>query len=396
MFFQECETFAEEYESLRSIISKIDNLIHFDDGSNLYNPEDIAGVLDEKPSQISIIFKSLLQLELFEQITYIECQKCENLIGSEKLDDAWISEDLFECTQCEHNILDNELVEVTRYKLNKSKVLDDEKRSQKFTFIQHHEIPEEPLVDFGIITVLNEERDAVLYNLDEYDKQKINARTYYVGKIESDSYSYKIALVKAVRMGNVESALATNDLIHTFNPNFIAMVGIAGGISRDGLDYGDVIFADQVIEYEYRKLLPGSFEPRTRSLPIDHSFIDSAQNFSWDGNVDAICPSGETDKKSKLFIGPIASGNKVVTDDELIKEIKAFNSKTIAIEMEGEGVCAAAWQLTQPKRTLVIRGISDMADTDKDAVDWHPYSSFAAARFFVDFLKDNSDIFLNK
>jgi len=393
MFFQECENFAREYESLRSIISKIDDLIHTDDGSNLYNPEDIAGILKENPSQISIIFKNLLELGLFDSITYIECQKCGNLIGSEKVDDAWISNDLFECTQCGDNILNQELVEVTRYKLNKSKVLNKEKRSQKSTEIKPQKIPEKHLVDFGVITALPVERDAVLSYLDSYDERKINGRTYYLGEIYYGSHSYGIALVKTVNMGNVQSALATNDLINTFNPNFIVMVGIAGGIPRDGLDYGDVVFADQVIEYEYLKLIPGSFEPRTTSHLIDHSFVDSAQNFNWEANIDVTCPSGETDKKSKLFVGPIASGNKVITDNKLIKDILSYNSKTIAVEMEGEGVCTAAHQSSPPKKAIVIRGISDMADTDKDKIDWQHYSAFAAARFFVDFLKANPEIF---
>ncbi len=393
MFFQECEIFAKEYESLRSIISEMDNLLHFDNGSNLYNPEDIAGTLRKNPSQISIICKKLFELKLLEQETYIECQRCDNLIGSDKLDEAWISDDLLECTQCGCNILDQEISEVNRYRLNKNKVLDKEKRSREVINVKPKEILKENLVDFGIITVLNEERDAVLKYLDSYDKKKIDARTYYIGEIKSGSRLYKIALIKAVKMGNVESALATNDLINIFNPNFIAMIGIAGGIPRDGLDYGDVVFANQIIDYEYSKLLPDSVESRTTSHLIDHSFIDSAQNFNWEGIIEATCPSDEKNKKSKLFIGPIASGNKVITDDKQIKKILSYNSKTIAVEMEGEGVCTAAWQLSVPKKTLVIRGISDMADANKDAVDWHPYSAFAAAKFFIDFIKSNAGIF---
>jgi hypothetical protein len=58
----------------------------------------------------------------------------------------------------------------------------------------------------------------------------------------------------------------------------------------------------------------------------------------------------------------------------------------LAVEMEGEGVATAAWQLSQPKGVLVVRGISDLADSNKSD-EWQPYAAAAAATFFVDFLR---------
>jgi nucleoside phosphorylase len=394
MFFQECETFAEEYESLRAVINQIDDLIHSDNGSNLYNPKDVALILDESPAQIDNIFKNLSELGLLDQKVFLECQNCGNLISSEKIEES-ISNDILECTQCGDNILDQKFLEDTRYRLNPNKVLCAEIRSQEST--QLIELPEPPIVtqmDFGIITALDTELDAVKSILDRHEQKKVGATTYYLGEINSSHRSFKVALAKTFKMGNVNAALTTQDLIYNFNPNYIIMIGIAGGLKRDNLELGDVVVADLVIDYEYLKILPESLsEPRIDAHQTDYSIVESAQHFDWAGSIDLPCPSGDPDKKSKLFIGPIASGNKVVTDEKFIEDIKSHNSKIIAIEMESEGVCTAASHLTIPKRVLIIRGISDMADADKDAVDWHPFSASAAAKFFLEFLKNNTEIF---
>ena len=393
MFFQECEAFAKEYESLRVIISKIDDLIHSDNGSNLYNPKDIALFLDESTAQIDIIFKNLTELGLFDQEVFLECQNCGNLMSSEKIEES-ISNDILECSQCENNILDQKILEVIKYRLNPNKVICAEIKSQESS--QLIEIPKPVMganMDFGIITALDTELYAVKSILDTYEQKKVGATTYYLGEINSNNRSFKIALAKTFKMGNVSAALTTQELIHNFDPNYIIMIGIAGGIKRDKLELGDVVVADLVIDYEYSKILPESYEPRIDAHQTDYSIVESAQHFDSEGSIDLPCPSGEPDKKSKLFIGPIASGNKVVTDEKFIKDIKSHNSKIIAIEMESEGVCTAAWHLSIPKRVVIIRGVSDMADVDKDAVDWHPFSASAAARFFVDFLKCNPEIF---
>jgi len=394
MFFQECETFAEDYESLRAIISQIDDLIHFDNGSNLYNPKDVALLLDESPAQISNIFKNLSELGLFDQEVFLECQNCGNLIISEKIEEI-ISNDILECTQCEDNILNQKFLEETKYRLKPDKVLSAEIRSQESTqVIENPKAPIETNIDFGIITALDKELDAVKSILDRYEQKKVGATTYYFGEINSGHRSFKVALAKTFKMGNVYAALTTQELIYNFNPSYIAMIGIAGGFKRDNLELGDVVVADLVIDYEYSKILPGSsLESRIDAHQTDYSIIESAQHFDWAGSIGIPCPSGDPDKKSKLFIGPIASGNKVVTDDKFIKDIKSHNSKTIAIEMESEGVCTAAWHLSVPKRVVIIRGISDMADANKDEIDWQQFSASAAAKFFVDFLKANSDIF---
>jgi nucleoside phosphorylase len=52
----------------------------------------------------------------------------------------------------------------------------------------------------------------------------------------------------------------------------------------------------------------------------------------------------------------------------------------IAVEMEGSGIADAAWVFRSGY--LVIRGVSDYCDKNKDTVaHWRPYACIAAAAY---------------
>ncbi len=67
--------------------------------------------------------------------------------------------------------------------------------------------------------------------------------------------------------------------------------------------------------------------------------------------------------------------------------ITAANRKIMAIEMEGYGVIAAAWQSFEQVRCLVIRALCDYADSSKND-QWHAYAAAVAAGFTKHFLLD--------
>jgi nucleoside phosphorylase len=82
----------------------------------------------------------------------------------------------------------------------------------------------------------------------------------------------------------------------------------------------------------------------------------------------------EDDKNKFVFHqGRIATGNAVIQDGELRDQIGAICGGALCVEMEAAGVDAN-------RRCLVIRGISDYADSHKSDV-WRPYAAGKAAAF---------------
>jgi nucleoside phosphorylase len=249
-------------------------------------------------------------------------------------------------------------------------------------------------IDFVIITALEKEAQAVVKRLENHTVERFQVRdirSYHCGTvpITGTEHAYKIAVVVLPSMGELSAANATTDALATWNPNFVLMVGIAGGIAQDDLDLGDVIVADQVVGYEYGKVKGNRIMPRDRVYPASALLLDRVRNFwddAWAGQVNAPRPTPAGRDKSKRFVGPIASGNKVIASKLFQAQLKERWPKLIAVETEAEGVFAAVFDRPQIHGTLVIRGISDMADKAKNDA-WQEYAANAAAAYTIAWLK---------
>lgn len=76
-------------------------------------------------------------------------------------------------------------------------------------------------------------------------------------------------------------------------------------------------------------------------------------------------PEPLRDLTPEIFVGPVASGDKVVDDrtDAFFRSVLKSRPKLMAVEMEGAGVAAAiqdARELSRPVGFAMIRGISDI------------------------------------
>jgi nucleoside phosphorylase len=254
--------------------------------------------------------------------------------------------------------------------------------------------PGEQRADFAIITALEKEARAVVSRLEHHSVQRFedrDIRTYHCGQvpIQDTDRAYRVVVVLLPSIGNVPAANAVTDTITRWQPRFVLMVGIAGGIPQNDLDLGDVVVADQIVGYEYGKVTEHGIKPRDRVYPASALMLDRVRNFwddSWKEQINTPRPENAARAVPKLFIGPIASGNKVIASTEFRQQLTTHWPKLIGLEMEGEGVFAAAFDRPQIPAGLVIRGICDMADKRKSD-EWHEYAANVAAAFAISFLK---------
>jgi len=249
-------------------------------------------------------------------------------------------------------------------------------------------------VDFAIITALEIEAKAVVSRLKDRTVKRFedkDIRTYHCGTvpIPGTDQRYRVVVITLPSMGTISAANAVTDTIVHWNPRYVLMVGIAGGIPQDDLDLGDVVVAEQVVGYDYGKITDKGIKPRDRVYPASALLLDRVRNFwddSWAEQVGVNRPVNAKRPRSKLFVGPVASGDKVIASIEFREQLLTHWPKLIAVEMESEGVFAAAFDRPQIPATLVIRGICDMAD-ERKSDEWQEYAANAAAAFVVSFLK---------
>ncbi len=247
-------------------------------------------------------------------------------------------------------------------------------------------------VDFGIVVALSGELHAILRQFDSCEQhayQQSDTRTYYTASLPvAPSGSYQIVVSMLHSMGNVEAALATNDLIRLWSPRNMLVVGIAGGLDRDEQNFGDIVVGESMWYYEPAKIADAQVKPGPRVIPSDVKLIDRARNYrdiSWLLRIPDIAARRIPGRLPQLHFGPMASGEKVIASGDFVRELRKFHRKLAAVEMEGAGAASAALSAAKHTGFLAIRGISDFADAQKND-DWHDYAASTAAAWTFGFL----------
>jgi nucleoside phosphorylase len=285
----------------------------------------------------------------------------------------------------------------------------------------------------GIVTALPKEYAAVetmLDNCSDYNAPGQGAgRRYRMGQVPaSGGGAHRIALALA-DMGNNMAAIRAGLLLQHFpHIQHVIMVGIAAGVPHpkkpdDHVRLGDIVVSDKggVIQYDFDKeeydfkekkpLIKRRFPPRPPSATLLEAVkLLSAAELSgqrpWLGFISRADhlenvkrPPDETDRllasdgsgafiahpsdpnrtpgQPRVFLGPIASANKLLKNPVLRDELRdQYGVK--AAEMEGSGIADATWN--HEVGYLVARGICDYGDALKND-DWQGYAAVVAAAY---------------
>jgi nucleoside phosphorylase len=249
-------------------------------------------------------------------------------------------------------------------------------------------------VDFAIVVALPKELAAVRHYFPELVQVApglSSSRSYYRATILTDrGGSYRVVVTLLHSMGNLEAAHATSDLIREWNPRFVLVNGIAGGISRENQEFGDIVVSRSVVYYELAKIRTKDHEHRSRQFQADPSLLDGILNLTGSGWRTRLPPRPDgavSDAfQPRIHIGPIASGEKVIAAIEAVNELKSLQRDVVAIEMESAGVASAAFSAVKKVGFLAVRAICDFADAAKND-RWQDYAAHSAASFLRSFIE---------
>jgi len=251
-----------------------------------------------------------------------------------------------------------------------------------------------PPIDFLIITALEEERAAVLDLLTGHrriERAGEDSNTYYEAVVQSereDGAAYRVLVTSLVGMGPSLAASKTTLAVLQWHPRHVLMVGIAGGV-RSQVQLGDVLVSRQIADYTDGKLSPDGREVRWRAYPADASLLDAASHFTH-GWEDLLTQQRPGDGRPRCHIGVIASGGDVIAHAQAIASYQETWGKLVGVEMEGGGVALALHNTPDRPRFLMIRGVSDHADEQKNTAEvqrWREYACAVAAAYAVGLIR---------
>lgn len=248
---------------------------------------------------------------------------------------------------------------------------------------------DEESIDFAIVTALHEEFQAVLSyfpELVEVRDNKSDNRLYFKGYIKTNNGDYyRIVATCLDGNGNLEAANATSDLINKWKPRYILVCGIAGGLSKGNLKYGDVIVSDSVIYYESRKVNSKGIEPKSRKFIPDKNLIMGMHKLML-SNPQLKLPEKYKNGIPKIEIGVITSVEKVISSTDELNRLLLIHGKVMAVEMESAGIASAAFSAIMKIGFLTFRGVCDFADESKSD-NWKDLASHSAAAVLRKFVE---------
>lgn len=224
--------------------------------------------------------------------------------------------------------------------------------------------------DIGIISVLAEEAQAIrgVFGL---EPDQAASPSVDVGKLRVGGRSVVVAATRALAQGEISAVSALGYLRERYNPRLTVLVGIAGGIHRD-IFVTDVVIATRVVYYDLRKETSTGTIRRGQERQAAPQISYAVNQFFTDHGEPAQVVDTASGKTIRVLTGPIGSGNAVIADRDsnILQYLAAFNDKILAVDMEAGGLSQACDEQVEgtsaSRGWLVIRGISDLAGSDKN------------------------------
>lgn len=279
-----------------------------------------------------------------------------------------------------------------------------------------HAGPSRPNVDIGIITIKEEEFEAVLDEFDP-DPDRVwhgETRDYEIAEMpisQSPSDTCSVAITRCLKQGNTYSQAAATQLLNDLSPRFVLLVGIAGGVPSEDFCLGDVVVADDIriltveevasggqrrFDAQGMPLHPSASRIVERIRMIERASPDWAEPNSvgnerpqvrgafttddqdWNDSITKAFATLEKRDRPISRARPVASSDRLVKAPDLVRAWKDILRGIAAVEMESAGVHIHCHSNRVP--VLTIRGLSDVVGWKRDE-DWTRYACHTAAAF---------------
>lgn len=239
-------------------------------------------------------------------------------------------------------------------------------------------------IDVLIITVTDVEKGSVLEHLEKYPRRKkvlqifSESETYYLGKF--GAFNTVLTQCRMGSTGQGSAILATEQAIRKWNPKVVIMVGIAFGKDEEKQNIGDVLVAEEIINYEPQRV----GEPvihRGNHPPSNQTILNRFRNVhDWQF-------SGIDNASCQIRLGAILSGEKLVDNPEFKAQLFQQFPQAIGGEMEGTGLSSAC--MRKGIAWILVKSICDWADGKKHS-KYQPLAAKSAASLVHHVLKQKT------
>ena len=202
-----------------------------------------------------------------------------------------------------------------------------------------------------------------------------DVRNVYIGKYGKNPVIVVMTAPDKSKQGPIEAAIiATRILEKVKSIKYVVAVGVCFGIDKKKHKLGDVIVSSIVCNFTNK---------REGLKELDEYYQRGDQSHV--GNiVNEFRPSKELKipHEIKVDCGPVISTASLIDNPDIKKELLEGRKDAHAGEMEGAGIMAAVRYTPQRVEAIVIKGIGDWGDGNKEeSKEQKPFAARAAAYY---------------
>lgn len=237
-----------------------------------------------------------------------------------------------------------------------------------------------------IITALPEEMEAILNLLPNGRKDWKELRidegySYFEVVIENGKNTFLCKVTSQAQQGPIYATSHTT-LMLQFNPDLLFMTGICAGNRNKGMELGDVVMSDMAFHYETGKQTETGFNPEIECSNVDPVLVQRLKDFCG-ANARKIEVNGEN---YGLHVGAYATGSSVISRNKIFDDLQVRDRNVLALDMEAYSVLKAVEISNKRIPTVVIKGVCDFADAQKND-DAHEIAAESAAKITFELAK---------
>lgn len=279
-------------------------------------------------------------------------------------------------------------------------------------------------VDYGIITMKEEEYRAVERRFTPVEVVSTGRRTYLLSRVPTPQGEKTVLIARCLEQGHSAAQQCANEMLADADPRWLLLVGIAGGFPSEEFTLGDVLLASRVHDFSVTAALEGGVTTfASKGGPV-HPAVSKllaalpaesvgARLGEWNGPsmISMDKPSltvpktptasafygspgwrkkvqegllanfpqdGGAPRRPKYRVGSVVSGNALAKDTALAELWKESARQAEHVEMELGGVYAVAHEAQKP--VLSVRGLSDVVGFKRSSA-WTEFACQTAAAF---------------
>lgn len=266
--------------------------------------------------------------------------------------------------------------------------------------------------DVGIVTMKEEEYDALLDKFGKTEHLRGAKRDYDVAAVETSRGKCRVAITRCAQQGNSSAQSAATEMLSDISPRFLLVVGIAGGVPTVDFCLGDVVVSDYIQDLtledtgagpgdERYNALGGRLHPsagriveRLRAVERSATGWNSAESIGcdrpglngehttddvgWNKSIDEALDRHARRNSPIGTARTVASSDRLIKAPELLQKWRKVLKAVAAVEMESAGAYAPCQRNNVP--FMAIRGISDIVGWKRDEA-WTLYACHTAAAY---------------